>query len=381
MADNINRKLQSVRTMEDIVNLLTILFTNLNNQNEMYYDMFLNPVPMDLDLERYDENGELVVVTLPNVAKMRISAYSGEGDPNGKQAANLGSLYIDTLTRDIYYKASGSDSYGWQLIWTTINLREGIDYLSPTGDGSQVQKLNANNITSGTLPVPRGGTGVNSITGIIKGNGTSPFTVAVVDQDYLAPSSFTGLIMYCPVATIPTGWLICDGTIYNTSTRPELNRLRLKLGNKYGGNGTTTFGVPNLMDKYIKGGTTANVGNIGSARVGSHTHPVSGSTANDGSHAHGRGTMEITGTLRVTGNGWTGGYALSGAFYSAGVYQGEYQDDNRMNIPTVGFKASRSWSGETSYTTHQHSINITSESNGSGTNDVDHIVMVPIIKY
>ena len=85
----IEERLQNVRTLEDIVNLLTILFTNLNNQNEQYYDMFLNPVPMDLDLERYDENGELVTVVHPNVAKMRISTYTGTGSPNGKLQQEL----------------------------------------------------------------------------------------------------------------------------------------------------------------------------------------------------------------------------------------------------------------------------------------------------
>ena len=77
MAD-VTDRLKNVRTLEDVVNLLTILFTNLNNQNEIYYDMFLNPTPMDLELERYDENGELVTVVLANRAKDRISALINE---------------------------------------------------------------------------------------------------------------------------------------------------------------------------------------------------------------------------------------------------------------------------------------------------------------
>ena len=214
---SIEDQIKSARTMEDIVNLLTILFTNLNNQNEMYYDMFLNPIPMDLKLQRYDEKGDLVTVTLPNVAKMRITSYSGEGNPNGKQPAAVGALYIDTNTRTVYYKATGSDSYGWQLIWSTANLVEGVDFLSPTGDGSQVHDLNASNVSSGTLKVTRGGTGTGLLSGILKGNGENPVSTAIVDEDYLAPSSFTGLIMYCPTAVIPDGWLICDGTIYNIS--------------------------------------------------------------------------------------------------------------------------------------------------------------------
>lgn len=41
---------------------------------------------------------------------------------------------------------------------------------------------------TGTLPVANGGSGAATLTGILKGNGTSPFTVATSGTDYLAPS-------------------------------------------------------------------------------------------------------------------------------------------------------------------------------------------------
>ena len=382
---SIEDQIKSARTMEDIVNLLTILFTNLNNQNEMYYDMFLNPIPMDLKLQRYDEKGDLVTVTLPNVAKMRITSYSGEGNPNGKQPAAVGALYIDTNTRTVYYKATGSDSYGWQLIWSTANLVEGVDFLSPTGDGSQVHDLNASNVSSGTLKVTRGGTGTGLLSGILKGNGENPVSTAIVDEDYLAPSSFTGLIMYCPTAVIPDGWLICDGTIYNISVQPELTRLFNKLGNKYGGNGTTTFGVPDLIDRYIKCGVPADVGNAEDGVVGKHTHSVSGSTNNDGSHSHKRGTMDITGSIPASENLYSKNYTPEkyGCFYKidSNVVSG-YSVNNRFDNDYWGFKASNSWTGETSYTPHKHSFTaITGENGTAEKNEVDHMVMVPIIKY
>lgn len=387
MADNISEKLQTVRTLEDVVNLLSILFTNLNNQNEIYYDMFLNPVAMDLNLERYNENGELVTVTLPNVAKMRVSAYSGEGNPNGVQAASIGALYVDIITRSIYYKAVGSDSYGWQLVWTTANLIEGENYLSPTGSGANLKNLNANNVTSGVLPVVRGGTGSNSITGLVKGNGVSPYTAAVVDEDYLAPSSFTGLVMFSPVEIIPNGWLICDGVIYDVSLRPELSRLCAKLGNKYGGDGITTFGVPNLIDKYIKGCTPTEVGEVGEAHVGAHTHEVTGSTEVDGAHTHSRGTMNITGSLTPRGdedscaiNGGTSG-AISVSTRGQGKAFENAGGQRSTQITDIHFDASRAWTGETSATPHSHNINITVSSGGTGINDVDHVKMVPIIKW
>ena len=375
MADNINEKVQSVRTMEDIVNLLSILFTNLNNQNEMYYDMFLNPTPIDLDLERYDENGNLVTVTLPNVAKMRISAYSGEGDPNGKQVASMGALYVDTNNRSLYYKATGNDSFGWQLVWSTANLIEGVNSLSPSGDGSQLQNLNASNITSGLLPVNLGGTGVRAISGIIKGNGYAPFEPAIVDQDYLAPSSFTGLIMSCPTEEIPEGWLVCDGTVYDIVLRPELARLLNKLGNKYGGNGVTTFGVPNLVGRYVKYGTPSEVGTYEEGHVGEHSHHITGSTDVDGAHTHNRGTMEISGTAGFVQAHYSGAFADAGGRITLSTRNGSNWGS------TGNFYASRSWTGETSSTPHSHNINISISSGGAGTNEVNHLIMVPIIKY
>jgi len=50
---------------------------------------------------------------------------------------------------------------------------------------------------TGTLPVANGGTGAATLTGLVKGNGTSAFTAAVANTDYLTPSgsgaSLTGI--------------------------------------------------------------------------------------------------------------------------------------------------------------------------------------------
>lgn len=48
--------------------------------------------------------------------------------------------------------------------------------------------LGASSIT-GTLAVGDGGTGATTLTGLVKGNGTSAFTAAVAGTDYLSPSS------------------------------------------------------------------------------------------------------------------------------------------------------------------------------------------------
>ena len=58
---------------------------------------------------------------------------------------------------------------------------------------TDIPNLDANKITSGTFSVVRGGTGVSTLTGLVKGNGTSAFSAAVPGTDYVVPSgSITG---------------------------------------------------------------------------------------------------------------------------------------------------------------------------------------------
>ncbi|HEX2927663.1 MAG TPA: phage tail protein [Ruminiclostridium sp.] len=53
-----------------------------------------------------------------------------------------------------------------------------------------------------------------------------------------------GMIKLFPYGTIiPTGWTVCNGSILNTQTNAALFSL---LGAQFGGNGSTTFGLPDL---------------------------------------------------------------------------------------------------------------------------------------
>ncbi|WP_035059350.1 phage tail protein [Andreprevotia chitinilytica] len=87
----------------------------------------------------------------------------------------------------------------------------------------------------------------------------------------------------------PTGWFFCDGTTYSIADYEVLYAL---LGTTYGGNGQTTFGVPNLTGKLPVGqGTgvgltprvmgqmmgTANV-TLTTGQIPSHNHAIQGTT-------------------------------------------------------------------------------------------------------
>ena len=45
--------------------------------------------------------------------------------------------------------------------------------------------------TSGVLGVSKGGSGATTLTGVLKGNGTSAFTAATAGTDYVAPGTAT----------------------------------------------------------------------------------------------------------------------------------------------------------------------------------------------
>ncbi len=55
---------------------------------------------------------------------------------------------------------------------------------------------------------------------------------------------FLGEIVLYPNSTPPSNWLQCDGQLLLIS---EYNDLYSVIGTKFGGNGTTTFGLPDLQ--------------------------------------------------------------------------------------------------------------------------------------
>jgi microcystin-dependent protein len=94
-------------------------------------------------------------------------------------------------------------------------------------------------------------------------------------------------------AALPnTDWLECDGSLYNIASFPDLGAF---LGNTFGGNGTTTFAVPNLKDtgRFRRSRTNSvAAGTSQTQAIEAHTHTFTGSaggqatTSESGSHGH-----------------------------------------------------------------------------------------------
>lgn len=101
---------------------------------------------------------------------------------------------------------------------------------------------------------------------------------------------FVGEIRLFAFPRIPVGWLACDGSLQSISNYETLYTL---LGTTYGGDGTSTFGLPDLrgqvpVDQGSGQGLTPRVlGQAGgnenvtllTANVPTHTHPYMATTA------------------------------------------------------------------------------------------------------
>ena len=74
--------------------------------------------------------------------------------------------------------------------------------------------------------------------------------------------------------TAPGNYLLCDGTTYNITEYQELaDHIKNNFGsyNFFGGDGTTTFAVPDLRGEFLRGtGTNSHTGQGNGANVGVH---------------------------------------------------------------------------------------------------------------
>ena len=105
--------------------------------------------------------------------------------------------------------------------------------------------------------------------------------------NYCVPTG--GIVEYAGT-TAPNGWLLCDGSAISRTTYADLFEV---IGTTFGeGDGSTTFNLPNLQNKFIEGAGTNPVGTEMSA-----------------------GLPNITGTFGIKGNGSSGVWGYSeGAF-------------------------------------------------------------------
>ena len=166
--------------------------------------------------------------------------------------------------------------------------------------------------SSGGTPGVRGRYYFATDEGVLyRDRGTQWDAVAAVGADTTNPPG--NIITYIGV-TAPSGWLLCDGSIYTTATYPALGAV---IGSRFTleADAAGTFRVPDLRGRGTIGagtGTGLTARTLGAAggtethtltsgQTPAHTH--SGTTAGESSHTH---------TITVTGDGSHSHTASSG---------------------------------------------------------------------
>lgn len=85
------------------------------------------------------------------------------------------------------------------------------------------------------------------------------------------------VISYIVGQSVPVGYLPCDGQVYNIKDYQELADAIKKGPGKYdyfGGDGTTTFAVPDLRGEFLRGTGTATLNRGTGEAVGVHQEPT-----------------------------------------------------------------------------------------------------------
>ena len=101
--------------------------------------------------------------------------------------------------------------------------------------------------------------------------------------------AFIGEIRAFPYGFVPEGWFACNGSLLQISQQSALFSI---IGTTFGGNGYSTFGLPNLSDRVpngmgtMPGGETYNWGRMGGAQevaltvatIPTHRHQLTGAS-------------------------------------------------------------------------------------------------------
>lgn len=243
-----------------------------------------------------NEVGGYLAAGLPNITGM---LQLRDGDNVGFQLDNInGAFSAADSTRITHFV----DAYNYGQPWFAPRLKfSAHDSSSIYGNSDTVQPPSI----VGMWVVKAYGTvtnvGSTDVSAIAQG-----LTEAETRISTVAP---TGVVQAFSGSTIPAGWLLCDGSAVSRTTYASLYAC---IGTTYGaGNGSTTFNLPNLTDKFIQGSGT--VGTVKAAGLPNITGGLtrSGAAGAIGLFDNANGSFSGTASRRYAANNSSAQSALT----------------------------------------------------------------------
>lgn len=156
----------------------------------------------------------------------------------------------------------------------------------------------------------------------------------------------TGTIISFMGNYAPDGYLACDGSIKNIAEYPRLaNFFQVQFGsiNKFGGDGTTTFKVPDLRGEFLRGtGSNSHTNQGNGSVVGTHQD----ATVMPYEYVNSSGVNAFRGRLDTNGS------ILGEKFDSI------YRDESHYQATDTGNTPSSTFSGSSAITTRPTNTSI-----------------------
>lgn len=197
----------------------------------------------------------------------RNNDYSGSGDwgewINPLSGITGGLNFIDTFDASAgdysaITSASAGDFYVISVAGTIGTIEWAVgDWLivdvttSTTPTEAQIRQVSFPSAGGGTLTVEEGGTGATTLTGIVRGNGTSPFTAATPDVDYTTPATTSG---------INTRLITAESTLTTKANQSDLTSLQGTVNaNTTKLNGIAAGAQVNVIEAVTFNGTAATI--------------------------------------------------------------------------------------------------------------------------
>jgi microcystin-dependent protein len=280
------------------------------------------------------------------VDKGYFSVLLGQGSAVGAEPfnADLTSVFAGATASDRYLELNADGTtiaprLRFLAAPYALLSKSATDLVDPVTGASSLAISGGNLSSAGSLTagsITSGGITASSVTA--SGNITVTGNLSAAQVSGFGTIPLGGIIMWSGATNaIPSGWALCDGRTVNSRTTPDL-RGRFVVGAGSGAVGLTTRNVG------ATGGSETVTLTV--SQLPAHTHRVSGTTANNGSHSH-----AVYEAPRDDRN-FTGGRTQA---------LGVVGDAGTPGNPDYNGWATTSTAGD-----HNHTFDVTSDATGNG---------------